>query len=871
MGIAEQKTTDTNEAYLDELAPGTELLQGQYRIVKFLNSGGFGITYLASDSLDRKVVIKECFPSSFCNRSRTIVQARSRAHTAELKSVVQLFVQEARSLAKLNHPNIVGVHQVFEDNETAYMVLDFVEGRDLLDTLEDPNHGLTAPQIKGILQDVLSAVGFIHDQDILHRDISPDNILLDSDLRPVLIDFGAAREEATKKSRVLSAMRVVKDGYSPQEFYVQGSEQSPSSDLYALGASFYHLIDGEIPPNSQARLAAIASGEKDPYEPLAGRIKGYETRFLAAIDKALGILPKDRMQTAEEWLDAMEGNRRKSRVVTQQLPKSSAAAATEQTKKRSALVPLLGSVAVVALLAVGGLAVTGNLSSFDEAEATANATTPATTAPVAVAGSTASPEPAAPVAEPVEEPVTTTVVEDTPVADEPTTEIAAAPEVEDVPAVAEAPVIEEAPATDTELAVVENETTPIVEAAPIVPTVEVTPEPEVAPTTDVAENEPVAVPSSEDTVAEDTAAVAPVQEVAVPEQPVETTDVAVAEPELTVPATESVEETATDTPPVTADAEVTTPAPVETVEAEAAETVVAETEAPAAVEPVAVEDPAPVEEQVVVEAPVEVIVPEIDAPQPVIADAPEAPINIATLSIVPEVTVDLSQNLPPQVSPIAAAPSVPVQDNISSLAAAEADIAAPPPPPVVEPVILVTESMRFGLPFQSQEGSNIIARAADVAPLWVRPGSQILAVNGVQIQDLGQFDQIAAGLITEDNLANKTVTFMVKPEDDDIASLYPWVLPITYVTSLPDGTTFETVKVNEEWVTTVTAAPGNAGEIQVGDRLVAHVESSQSIADPSSLRTVLKDSLENGINQFNFAVTREGSMWVVPMTYTEGA
>lgn len=358
--------TNEDESFLDELKPGTELLQGQYKIEKFINSGGFGITYLATDSLARKVVIKECFPSSFCHRSRAIVQARSRAHSQELKSVVNLFVQEARSLAKLDHPNIVGVHQVFEDNETAYMVLDYVEGRDLLDILEDGGHELTPPQIKGILKDVLGAVKFIHEQDILHRDISPDNILLDGDLRPVLIDFGAAREEATKQSRVLSALRVVKDGYSPQEFYVQGSEQSPSSDLYALGATFYHLISGDIPTNSQARLAAIASGEPDPYVPLADNTQGYDRRMLEAIDKALGILPKDRVQSADEWLDALEGRRRKSRIVTAPVVMSSAAVETEMAKKKSMLVPLLGSAAAIAIIAVVGLVATGSSNSGDE-------------------------------------------------------------------------------------------------------------------------------------------------------------------------------------------------------------------------------------------------------------------------------------------------------------------------------------------------------------------------------------------------------------------------------------------------------------------------------------------------------------------------
>ena len=303
--IKKEIAEDSDQTFNDELKPGTSLMHGQYTIERFLNAGGFGITYLARDSLDRKIVIKECFPGTFCRRSDTIVHARSRAHQAELKSIVRLFVQEARSLAKLDHPNIVGVHQVFEDNDTAYMALDFIEGRDLLDTLEDESEKLPPKEVEQMLIQILDAVEFIHENAMLHRDISPDNILLDAERKPVLIDFGAAREQATKASRVLSAMRVVKDGYSPQEFYIAGSDQSPSSDLYALGATFYHVIAGETPPNSQARLAAVASGEEDPYVSLSKHEKatGYEKYFLDAIDKALRVLPKDRLHSAGEWKD----------------------------------------------------------------------------------------------------------------------------------------------------------------------------------------------------------------------------------------------------------------------------------------------------------------------------------------------------------------------------------------------------------------------------------------------------------------------------------------------------------------------------------------------------------------------------------------
>jgi serine/threonine protein kinase len=292
--------------FADELKAGATLLRGQYTIVEFLNSGGFGITYLAKDSLDRTVVIKECFPSTFCRRSEATVRARSRAHQQDFRSIVKLFVQEARNLSKLVHPNIVGVHQVFEDNDTAYMAIDFVDGRDLLEIIEDPNVKLKPEQIVKYMKKMLAAVNFIHERGVLHRDISPDNILIDAKDEPILIDFGAAREEASKTSRALSALRVVKDGYSPQEFYISGSTQTPSSDLYSLAAAFYHAISGSAPPNSQKRLAAIADETGDPYKPLEGHYAGYPPAFLEAIDKAISVLPKDRIKSAGEWLEVIE-------------------------------------------------------------------------------------------------------------------------------------------------------------------------------------------------------------------------------------------------------------------------------------------------------------------------------------------------------------------------------------------------------------------------------------------------------------------------------------------------------------------------------------------------------------------------------------
>ncbi|NNE81071.1 MAG: protein kinase [Silicimonas sp.] len=314
---SQQADTGTAESFADALKPGTELLHGQFRIEKFLNAGGFGMTYLARDSLDRIVVIKECFPSSMCCRNNGKVMARSRQHQAEFDAVVKHFGAEARRLSKLQHNNIVGIHQVFEDNLTAYMALDFVRGRDLLDTIEDPKMTLHPRDVKGILLRCLEAVHYIHTNDVLHRDISPDNILIDGKGNPVLIDFGAAKEEATRASRALSALHVVKDGYSPHEFYIAGSTQDASSDLYSLGATFYHVLTGEAPPDSQARVSAIAADRPDPYRPVSGNFPQFEDAFLHAIDKALSVFPPDRIQSAREWIELVDTERRRSAALAQ--------------------------------------------------------------------------------------------------------------------------------------------------------------------------------------------------------------------------------------------------------------------------------------------------------------------------------------------------------------------------------------------------------------------------------------------------------------------------------------------------------------------------------------------------------------------------
>ncbi|WP_300073492.1 serine/threonine protein kinase [uncultured Ruegeria sp.] len=358
-----------SQKYVDELEPGTTLMRGQYKIIRYLNSGGFGITYLATDSLDRQIVIKECFPQSFCRRNGQQIEARSESHVGELRSIVRLFSQEARALAKLEHPYIVGVHQVFEENNTAYMAIDFVKGHDLLAIIEQKVVLLRPDQVKAVLRKVLDAIGFVHSAGMLHRDISPDNIIITDELTPVLIDFGAAREQATKATRALSALRVVKDGYSPQEFYIAGSEQGPSSDLYSVAASFYHAITGQLPPDSQLRIASHVAKEPDPYIPLGKMTSDYDEAFCSAIDKAMAILPKDRVTSAAEWSIMMETPvKSRAKRASKQVPSISrkpkrvshriSARPSKRVKVASKSSNLLGRVSAIAIAAciVGGVA-----------------------------------------------------------------------------------------------------------------------------------------------------------------------------------------------------------------------------------------------------------------------------------------------------------------------------------------------------------------------------------------------------------------------------------------------------------------------------------------------------------------------------------
>lgn len=288
-----------------ELPSGFKLLQGQYQIERPLISGGFGITYLARDSLERRVVLKECFPAGLCRRAGTDVEPSAPEHAKSCRNVLRAFLREAHLLARARHPAIVGVHQVFKENQTAYIAMEFIDGLDLLTIREEQPERLTGPVLRQILDQSLEALDCLHRLGVLHRDISPDNILLGKDGTVTLIDFGAACGSTPDDGTALPMLLAVKDGYSAHELYSPDLPQRPACDLYALGATLYYLITGAPPASSQQRLAALMGGTPDPCRPLLGGPWTADPALLATVDMAMSVLPAERFQSARDWADAL--------------------------------------------------------------------------------------------------------------------------------------------------------------------------------------------------------------------------------------------------------------------------------------------------------------------------------------------------------------------------------------------------------------------------------------------------------------------------------------------------------------------------------------------------------------------------------------
>lgn len=279
-----------------------------FEIRSVIGRGGFGITYLAHDNnLHREVAIKEFMPKDFALRdSDSAVHPQTGEQGKLYEWGLEKFIAEARTLAKFNHPNIVRVLSVFTENNTAYMVMDFVHGKDLATVYQDATR-FTETQFLDIFIPLMDGLILVHKAGFIHRDIKPANIYICDDGTPLLLDFGSARQAMCDKNQALTSL--VTQGYAPFEQYSEGSgQQGPWTDIYSLGASIYIGITGHKPADALNRSISFMDKGIDTYQPVSLLEKGhYSENFLLSIDKALMLKVEDRPADIMQWADMLLG------------------------------------------------------------------------------------------------------------------------------------------------------------------------------------------------------------------------------------------------------------------------------------------------------------------------------------------------------------------------------------------------------------------------------------------------------------------------------------------------------------------------------------------------------------------------------------
>jgi serine/threonine protein kinase len=273
------------------LAPGATLRQGTYRIERVLGQGGFGITYLATDvSLDRLVAVKEFFPKDFCDRdaSTSHVTLGTTGSEELILKMKAKFLKEARNIAKLNHPGIIKIYASFEENNTAYYVMEYIDGESLSGMVKQ---GGPLPETKALsyIKKVGHALEYIHDNKINHLDVKPANIMVRRvDDEPILIDFGLSKQYDTNGHQTSTTPVGISHGFAPLEQYNAGgvNEFSPQTDIYSLGATLYYLLSGVVPP--QATLL-VDDSLTFP--------KNISAQMVTPISKAMAVSSKQRYET----------------------------------------------------------------------------------------------------------------------------------------------------------------------------------------------------------------------------------------------------------------------------------------------------------------------------------------------------------------------------------------------------------------------------------------------------------------------------------------------------------------------------------------------------------------------------------------------
>lgn len=284
-----------------QLKQGSLLQGGKYRIECVLGQGGFGITYRAMQvTLMRPVAIKEFFMKDFCNRnyetSNVFIGSQGSAETVE--RFRHKFIKEARNIAKLKHRNVISVIDIFEENGTAYYVMEHVDGGSLADKVA--HTALPEAVAVRYIRQVAQALALVHSKHMMHLDVKPANILIDEDDNAVLIDFGLSKQYDEEGHQTSTTPVGLSHGYAPMEQYRRGgvSKFSPASDIYSLGATLFKLVTGERPPE-----AGDIINDGLPEFP-----HGISLRVRNAIEVSMRYVIKERPQSVDEFLALLDND-----------------------------------------------------------------------------------------------------------------------------------------------------------------------------------------------------------------------------------------------------------------------------------------------------------------------------------------------------------------------------------------------------------------------------------------------------------------------------------------------------------------------------------------------------------------------------------
>lgn len=282
--------------------PLRHVLHGQYLVGRVLGKpGGSGITYLGFDLLlHTRVAIKEYLPRDFASRDAgaTTVRSHSEDDEGAFQAGLTHFLKEARTLARFDHPNVVRVRTFFEENGTACLVMDYYEGLSLLEYVKQQGGKIDGRVAVDIMVPVLDGLADVHAKGFLHRDIKPANIYLTTSRRPILLDFGAAKQATSDRSSTLSFLT---PGFAPWEQYQQGGVRAPSADIYSAGATLYYMISGHMPPDAPQR----SMGQR--LEPLIECAPDVDHSVSDAVAWAMEMQPGDRPQSVSEFQDVLLG------------------------------------------------------------------------------------------------------------------------------------------------------------------------------------------------------------------------------------------------------------------------------------------------------------------------------------------------------------------------------------------------------------------------------------------------------------------------------------------------------------------------------------------------------------------------------------